>query len=68
MPENRISLEMDTFAVNYAKSDLTVTFVKNDQTFIAWTGCLKEQEEISYPIYVYNLSLNKKHLCLQRTN
>ena len=59
---------MDTFAVNYAKSDLTVTLVKNDQTFIAWTWCLEKKDKISYPIFVYNLSLDKRHQILKQNS
>ena len=59
-----VLLEKGSFNFGFYKSNVTTSFIVNDETFFVWPGT-KDFQSNTYPIHIYNLSLKKKEAILQ---
>ena len=60
-----IVLEQKSFCSNCWKSNLLVSFILNEKTFLVWPG--DEHDKKYYYLHVYNISLMKKEKVIQKS-
>ena len=58
-----ILIEKGTFNPNNWKSNVSTTFMINDETFIVWPG--DEEDKNYFPLHVYNISSMKKEVVIK---
>lgn len=60
-----IILEKSSFYICWSKSEVSTSFILNDETFLVWPG--SKNDKGCYPLHIYNLSLMKKETFLPGT-
>lgn len=55
-----VLIDSSSFSFSRYRSNVSATFMINDESFIVWPGGLNCK--MWYPLYIYNLTLNKKEV------
>ena len=67
LAKNPFLLDKGTFDFGFCKSNVSTSFIIDDETFLVWTGSIDEKGKY-YPLYIYNLSQRKKNQIIAKNN
>lgn len=64
-------LDKGSFCPYWLKSNVSCSFIYQNQTFLSWAGHLKQNKKVTYPLIMYNLTtakFKKTLLCPENTS
>jgi len=68
LKETEFLLESNSLDYGWSKSNLSCSFLLNEESFLSWAGYSQGFFQKTYPLIIYNVSLMKREAILQQDN